>query len=81
MPKIPLKREDKQTPEPDGRMDPGEEISAVYSSDLGRAHQTAQSIAEVTGIPVVADETGDVETDAEAAAEADQMEPVAETIQ
>ncbi|WP_048439624.1 histidine phosphatase family protein [Caenimonas sp. SL110] len=33
-----------------------EEISAVYSSDLGRAHQTAQSIAEVAGIPVVPDE-------------------------
>lgn len=31
----------------------GEEISAVYSSDLGRAHQTAQEIAETTGIPVV----------------------------
>jgi len=34
----------------------GEKISAVYSSDLGRAHQTASSIAEVAGIPVVADE-------------------------
>ena len=34
----------------------GEEISAVYSSDLGRAHETAQSIAETTGIPVVSDE-------------------------
>lgn len=33
-----------------------EEITAVYSSDLGRAHQTAQSIAAVTGVPVVADE-------------------------
>ena len=33
-----------------------EPISAVYSSDLGRAHQTAQSIARVTGIPVVAEE-------------------------
>ncbi|CAA9399136.1 MAG: Phosphoglycerate mutase family protein [uncultured Ramlibacter sp.] len=31
----------------------GEPISAVYSSDLGRAQETAQSIAEVTGIPVV----------------------------
>jgi len=30
-----------------------EEITAVYSSDLGRAHQTAQEIAESTGIPVV----------------------------
>jgi broad specificity phosphatase PhoE len=34
----------------------GEPISAVYTSDLGRAHQTAQSIAEVTGTPVVAEE-------------------------
>jgi 2,3-bisphosphoglycerate-dependent phosphoglycerate mutase len=34
----------------------GEPITAVYSSDLGRAHETAQSIAEVAGIPVVADE-------------------------
>ena len=33
----------------------GEEITAVYSSDLGRAHQTAESIAEVTGVPVVPD--------------------------
>ena len=31
----------------------GEEISAVYSSDLGRAEQTAESIAEATGVPVV----------------------------
>jgi probable phosphoglycerate mutase len=31
-----------------------EEITAVYSSDLGRAHETAQEISEVTGIPVVA---------------------------
>lgn len=30
-----------------------EDITAVYSSDLGRAHQTAQEIAETTGIPVV----------------------------
>jgi 2,3-bisphosphoglycerate-dependent phosphoglycerate mutase len=30
-----------------------EDISAVYSSDLGRAHETAQSIAVVAGIPVV----------------------------
>lgn len=30
-----------------------ENITAVYSSDLGRAHQTAQEIAEMTGIPVV----------------------------
>src|SRR5690349_16617745 len=34
----------------------GEKITAVYSSDLGRAHQTAASIAEKAGIPVVADE-------------------------
>ena len=33
-----------------------EDIKAVYSSDLGRAHQTAQSIAEVAGIPVIPDE-------------------------
>jgi len=33
-----------------------EEITAVYSSDLGRAHQTAQSISAVKGIPVIADE-------------------------
>ena len=33
-----------------------EPITAVYSSDLGRAHETAQAVAEVTGIPVVADE-------------------------
>jgi probable phosphoglycerate mutase len=31
----------------------GEPITAVYSSDLERAHETAQSIAEVAGIPVV----------------------------
>ena len=34
----------------------GEPISAVYSSDLGRAQETARSIAEVTGTPVVPDE-------------------------
>jgi probable phosphoglycerate mutase len=34
----------------------GEQISAVYSSDLGRARQTAQTIAEVTGVPVVPEE-------------------------
>ena len=34
----------------------GEDISAVYTSDLGRAHQTAQSIGDVTGVPVVPDE-------------------------
>ncbi|ROZ77702.1 histidine phosphatase family protein [Ramlibacter sp. WS9] len=33
-----------------------EPITAVYSSDLGRAHETAQAVAEVAGIPVVADE-------------------------
>jgi probable phosphoglycerate mutase len=33
-----------------------EEITAVYSSDLGRAHQTAQHISEVKGVPVIADE-------------------------
>jgi 2,3-bisphosphoglycerate-dependent phosphoglycerate mutase len=33
-----------------------EEISAVYSSDLGRAHETAQSIAEAAGISVVPEE-------------------------
>jgi probable phosphoglycerate mutase len=33
-----------------------EAISAVYSSDLGRARQTAQSIAECTGIPVIDEE-------------------------
>jgi len=33
-----------------------EEISTVYTSDLGRAHQTATSIGEVTGKPVVPDE-------------------------
>jgi probable phosphoglycerate mutase len=34
----------------------GEEITAVYSSDLGRAHETAQSIAAVTGKEVVPQE-------------------------
>lgn len=34
----------------------GEKISAVYSSDLGRAHQTATPIAEAAGIPVIANE-------------------------
>ena len=32
-----------------------EPISAVYSSDLGRAHQTAQSIALAASIPVIPD--------------------------
>jgi len=31
----------------------GEEIAAVYSSDLGRAEQTAEPIAEATGLPVI----------------------------
>jgi len=31
-----------------------EALSAVYSSDLGRAHETARAIADVAGIPVVA---------------------------
>lgn len=33
-----------------------EPISAVYTSDLERAHATARSIADATGLPVVADE-------------------------
>jgi probable phosphoglycerate mutase len=32
----------------------GEEISAIYSSDLGRAHETARCIADVAKVPVVA---------------------------
>lgn len=36
-----------------GRALAGERISAVYSSDLERAHETAQSIAQVAGIPVI----------------------------
>ncbi|MGE4243831.1 histidine phosphatase family protein [Ramlibacter sp.] len=31
----------------------GEEISAVYSSDLGRAHETARAIGTSTGLPVI----------------------------
>jgi probable phosphoglycerate mutase len=31
----------------------GEAISAVYSSDLGRAHETARAIAVAAGVPVV----------------------------
>lgn len=31
----------------------GEPIDAVYSSDLQRAHETAQSVAQVAGTPVV----------------------------
>jgi probable phosphoglycerate mutase len=34
----------------------GEQISAVYSSDLGRAHQTARPIAEAVGIAVIPNE-------------------------
>ena len=30
-----------------------EPITAVYSSDLERAHATAQSISEVKGVPVI----------------------------
>ncbi|MGC3983357.1 MAG: histidine phosphatase family protein [Pseudorhodoferax sp.] len=33
----------------------GEELSAIYASDLGRAHQTAQAVADRAGLPVVAD--------------------------
>ena len=33
----------------------GEPITAVYSSDLERAHDTARSIGDVVGIPVVPD--------------------------
>lgn len=33
----------------------GESLSAVYASDLGRAYQTAQAVADVAGLPVVAD--------------------------
>lgn len=32
-----------------------EAISTVYTSDLGRAHETAQSIGAATGVPVVPD--------------------------
>jgi probable phosphoglycerate mutase len=31
-----------------------EQLAAVYSSDLGRAHETARAIAEATGVAVVA---------------------------
>lgn len=34
----------------------GERITAVYSSDLGRAHETARAIAEAAGIPVIPDQ-------------------------
>ena len=30
-----------------------EQLSAVYSSDLGRAHETARAIGEAAGVPVV----------------------------
>ena len=33
----------------------GEQLSAIYASDLDRAHQTAQAVAERAGLPVVAD--------------------------
>lgn len=33
----------------------GERLTALYSSDLPRAMQTAQAIAAVTGLPIVAD--------------------------
>jgi 2,3-bisphosphoglycerate-dependent phosphoglycerate mutase len=33
-----------------------EDIATVYTSDLGRAHQTAQSIGKATGVPVVPDQ-------------------------
>ena len=33
----------------------GEALSAIYASDLGRAHQTAQAVADRAGLPVVAD--------------------------
>jgi probable phosphoglycerate mutase len=31
-----------------------EQLTAIYSSDLGRAHETARAIGEAAGIPVVA---------------------------
>jgi 2,3-bisphosphoglycerate-dependent phosphoglycerate mutase len=33
-----------------------EDIATVYTSDLGRAHETARSIGEATGVPVVPDQ-------------------------
>jgi probable phosphoglycerate mutase len=33
----------------------GEPLHAIYTSDLGRAHQTAQALAAATGVPVVPD--------------------------
>ena len=35
----------------------GEELAAIYSSDLQRAHDTALALARVTGLPVVQDAT------------------------
>ncbi|HEX7891000.1 MAG TPA: histidine phosphatase family protein [Ramlibacter sp.] len=32
----------------------GEQLAAIYSSDLGRAHETARAISHAAGIPVVA---------------------------
>jgi probable phosphoglycerate mutase len=32
----------------------GEELAAIYSSDLGRAHETARAIGDAAGIPVIA---------------------------
>jgi 2,3-bisphosphoglycerate-dependent phosphoglycerate mutase len=37
-----------------GRALAGELLGAVYSSDLGRAHETARAIGEAAGIPVIA---------------------------
>jgi 2,3-bisphosphoglycerate-dependent phosphoglycerate mutase len=33
-----------------------EDIATVYTSDLGRAHETARSIGDATGVPVVPDQ-------------------------
>lgn len=33
----------------------GEPLAAIYASDLGRAHQTAQAVGEAAGLVVVAD--------------------------
>lgn len=33
----------------------GEPLAAIYASDLGRAHQTAQAVGEAAGLAVVAD--------------------------
>ncbi len=35
----------------------GESLHAIYASDLGRAHQTAQALADAVGLPVIP-ETG-----------------------